>query len=296
MANVEHYGIAYASKTGIAQKNGLTLDVKPGGQGIDPLKLVAAGQADIGVSDPTTMLAAAGQGVNVVAFATEFQKSPVSLTCRADRGVKAVSDLPGKTVGLKDVATPLFETFLARNNIKKSDLKIVPIGATDVATIIAGKIDCQFTTFSVNEPNTMKKNGITPVVFLLADNNMPSQGNIYIANADKIKADPAAYVAFTKSIEEAWQGFVKDPVAAAKWVVDNRLVDGLDIDQQTAQATSMVELIQGGATAPAAGLLSLDPTAWKGTAQYVKDAGTTLTLVDVTPMLNLDIVAQANKG
>jgi NitT/TauT family transport system substrate-binding protein len=290
VANVEHYGVSYAQKAGIAQKYGLNLDMKPGGQGIDPLQMVAANQADVGVSDPTSILAATKSGANVVAFATEFQKSPVALTCRGDRGVNKVSELPGHTVGLKDVATPLFETFLARNNIKQSDLTIIPIGATDVTTIIAGKIDCQFTTFSVNEPNTMRKNGITPVIFLLADNNMPSQGNVYIAPPDKIKADPDEYVAFVKALQESWGGFVKDPNAAAAWVVDNRLVDGLDIDQQKAQATSMVELIQG-----PQGLLALDAAMWKGTAQYVHDAGTTPTVVDVAPILNLDIVTRATK-
>jgi NMT1/THI5 like len=51
-----------------------------------------------------------------------------------------------------------------------------------VTEIIAGVVDCQL-GFAVNEPNSMRKANVEPMIFLLADYGFPSQGNIYITNA-----------------------------------------------------------------------------------------------------------------
>lgn len=294
LLNVQYYGVIYAEKTGIFKKNGLQVDFKPGGAGIDPIKMAAAGATDVGLGDPSQVLAGYSQGLKLSTFAADFQKTAMSLMCRGDRGVKELQDISGKTVGLKPGATANFDILLARNNIKKDDLKITPIALTDLASIMAGKIDCQFTAYAVNEPNTLRKNGITPVVFSLSDYGMPSQGDVYVSDPDKLKADPATYAAFVKSVQEAWKTLLKDPAAGAKWIVDGRFVDGLDLDQQTAQATSMVDLIQPkGMTAP---LLSLDSEVWKKTAINAKEAGITPSLVDVSQVMNLQIGGQAAKA
>jgi NitT/TauT family transport system substrate-binding protein len=294
LANVQYYGISYAAKTGIFERNGLNVEYRPGGAGIDPIRMASAGAVDIGLGDPTALLVAtANSGVSVTVFAADFQRSPISVMCRGDRGVTTLADIKGKTVGIKPNADPQFQTVLLRNNLKKEDITYLPIGLTDVTPIIAGNIDCQFTAFSVNEPYTLKKNGITPVVFLIADNGIPTQGDVYFTDPQKIKDDPAKYAAFVKSVQESWRTFIKDPPAAAKWVVDNRLVDGLDIDQQTAQANAMIELLQPpGMTKP---LLSLDLDTWKATAKAAKDAGTVTSVLDVATLLSLDTVTQASK-
>ena len=90
--NAEHYGIAYADKTGFYKAQNLNVEVIPGGQGIDGLQMVAAGAADIAVSSPSTVMTALSQGIPVIAFAAEFDKTPSAMICRKDKGVSTIAD------------------------------------------------------------------------------------------------------------------------------------------------------------------------------------------------------------
>lgn len=293
--NVEHYAINYATKDGLYDKQNLKVTVLPGGQGVDPVQVVAAGKALIGVSSPSAILTAYSQGIKLKAFAVEFQKDPTALTCRKDSGVKVIQDVVGKKVGLKALASDAFDVLLKKNNIDKSKLDIVPIGQSSVTEIIAGTIQCQYSTFAVNEPNSMRKNGVEPVVMLAADNGLPSQGNVYFTSADQYEKNKDILARWVKATQAAWQNFLADPTAAAKYVVDKAFVDGLDIDQQTAQAVSQADLLSSDLT-KSKGLLWLDPTLWSGTAQDIFNAKTTPTLVDPTAVLTTEILEMAAKA
>jgi NitT/TauT family transport system substrate-binding protein len=240
------------------------------------------------------VLTAFSQGIKLVSFAVEFQKDPTALTCRKDSGVKAIQDIVGKKVGLKALASDQFDVLLRKNNIDKSKLNIVPIGQSSVTEIIAGTIQCQFTTFSVNEPNSMRQNGVEPVILLAADNGLPSQGNVYFTSADQYAKNKDVLVRWVKGTQAAWQNFLNDPKAAAKYVVDNAFVDGLDLTQQTAQAVSQADLITSDLT-KSKGLLWIDLPQWMGTAQNLYDAKTTPTLVDPTNVATTEILELAAK-
>src|SRR4051812_32520755 len=159
LPNAEHYGITYADHAGLYAAQNLEVKVMPGGQGIDGLQMVAAGAANIAVSDPATVLAAVNQNIPVVAFAAEFHKTPQAMICRQDRGITALSDAGGKNFGVKNATgEETTRLFLAKNGIDLGGIKTTPIGASSVTEIIAGVVDCQL-GFAVNEPNSMKKAG-----------------------------------------------------------------------------------------------------------------------------------------
>jgi NitT/TauT family transport system substrate-binding protein len=225
LPNAEHYGISYADRAGLYSAQNLDVKVNAGGQGIDGLRMVAAGAANIAVSDPASVLTATNQGIPVLAFAAEFHKTPQAMICRKDRGVNALSDVNGKNFGVKAAAgEQTTRLFLAKNGIDVGGIKTTPIGASSVTEIIAGTVDCQL-GFAVNEPNSIRKAGVEPVVFLRADYGYPSQGNIYITNAQTLAQNKDALARWVKATAAGWDNFLKDPPAAAKWIIDNKLVE-----------------------------------------------------------------------
>jgi NitT/TauT family transport system substrate-binding protein len=298
LPNAEHYGIAYADRAGLYAAQNLDVKVMPGGQGIDGLQMVAAGAANIAVSDPATVLAAVNQNIPVVAFAAEFHKTPQAMICRQDRGITALSDAAGKNFGVKNATgEETTRLFLAKNGIDLGGIKTTPIGASSVTEIIAGVVDCQL-GFAVNEPNSMKKAGVEPVVFLRADYGYPSQGNVYITNSTTLAQNKDALARWVKGTAGGWENFLKDPPAAAKWIVDNKLVDGLDLEQQTAQANGQAPLIEDAYTREH-GLLTLDRDSWQAVAQQVVDEKRVDTPPDVnkaTTFEVLDLVYPAGKS
>ena len=293
--NAEHFGITWADRMGYYADENLDVTVTPGGQGIDPVAMVGAGAADIGVGDPSTIMTAVTQGIPIKVFAVEFQKAPTALTCRADRDIKEIKDIEGKKIGIKSAtAQALFDQLLDHNDIDGSTLDYAPIGQTSVTEVIAGIVDCMFTSFSVNEPNSMRREGIEPVVFLIADNGIPTQGNAYFTNADTYEQNKDALARWVRATEKGWQVFLDDPDAAAKWLVDNNIVDGLDLEQQTAQSNGMVELMVTDFT-DEHGLLYLNKQMWLDNAQNIFDEGRVDTLPDVDSILTFEVLDEAYK-
>jgi NitT/TauT family transport system substrate-binding protein len=291
IANAEHYGITYADRAGLYKAQNLTVKVNPGGQGVDGLQMVAAGAADIAVSDPAAMMTAVNQGIPVVAFAAEFHKTPQAMICRKDRGVSQISEINGKTFGVKS-ATGEEQTraFLTKNNIDVAKIKTSPIGASSVTEIIAGVVDCQL-GFAVNEPNSMRKAGVEPTIFLLADYGFPSQGNIYITNSTTLEKNKDALGRWVKATAAGWDNFLQDPSAAAKWIIDNKIVDGLDLDQQTAQAKGQAPLIADEFTKQY-GLLYLDMDSWQAAAKEVVAQKRTDKAPDLNTVLTFTVLDQ----
>jgi NitT/TauT family transport system substrate-binding protein len=217
------------------------------------------------------------------------------MTCRKDSGVTKPADLKGKTIGVKTNAEPYFKLFLAKNDLKPSDVTTTSIGPNDISVLIAGRIACEITTFAFNEPRLIEAAGVPVTVLPLGDYGLNAQADSYFVKSsyfDKPE-NQAILVKFLKATGEGWVGFYKDPKAAAKYVIDHNFVDGLDLDQQTFQAEQQVKYMSGPLTA-SKGILWLDPSVWKETAQNVKASGVTPEVVPTDGMLTMSILEKAD--
>jgi NitT/TauT family transport system substrate-binding protein len=293
--NVEAFGAEYALHSGFFKDEGLDVTLVPAGQGIDQVQMVAAGTADIGITGPESILAGVEKGEKFKIFAAEFQKSPVAMTCRKDSGVTKPADLKGKTLGVKTAAKPYADLFLKKNGLSPSDVKTTSIGGQDISLIIAGRIDCEVTTFAFNEPRLIDAAGVPVVVLPLGDFGLNAQTNSYFVK-DSFFSDPAKKALLVKYLSaeiKAWEVFFKNPEAAAKYIVDGQFVDGLDIAQQTYQAQQMVSYMKDKLTAEK-GLMWVSPATWKETAENALAAGVTSKVVDVSGMLTTEILEKAS--
>lgn len=284
LLNVEYYGFIYPAHTGGYKSAGLDVQVTPGGQGINAVQEVVSGTADIGVATAQVIIDAASRGAPVVVLAAEYGISPLALTCRADSGVKKLSDIKGKRIGVKQISEPVFGTLLRKNNLTPRDVQTFPIGRTDVSTIIAGKVDCMITTLATNEPLTMQRRGVAPVVFTLADHGMPSQGNVYFTSATAWETKRPFLLKWLDVTKNTWGAFLKDPAAAATWLVNSNITPGLDLGQQIAQAKAQVRYILPPGT-PTSRLLALNPAIWRQTAADQHASGAAANLVNIEKLL-----------
>jgi NitT/TauT family transport system substrate-binding protein len=292
--NVEHAGILFAEQKGFFSSENLSVEVIPGGSGIDPIQVVAGGSTDIGISAASSLINARSQNIPVKAFASQFQKSPIALTCRTDSGIKTVAQVRGKKVGVKPTARPMFEMLLKQAGLSTDDVQIMPNSQTDVVPIATGRIDCLFTTFAVNEPVSIKQQGVDVVVMLIHDNGLPEQSNVYFTS-DKILAEkPDVLARWLRAVRKGWQEALNDPAVTAKSAIDSGLVEGLDITQQTEQARLQGPLMTSGLAADK-GLLWLDADAWAITAKNTFEQGAAAKVVDFGDVASADILTRAAK-
>src|ERR1035441_5991968 len=94
-------GIFVAKDKGFYEKEGINLEIKPGGFGLDPLKLIAAGSDTFGVGGAVNLLLAREKGMPLVAIAAEFQHTPVGFIVRKDSGIKNFPGFRGRKVGVQ---------------------------------------------------------------------------------------------------------------------------------------------------------------------------------------------------
>jgi NitT/TauT family transport system substrate-binding protein len=295
VADVEDYGFEYALHQGLYAKEGLNVKLIPGGQGIDQVQEVEAGVAQVGVGNAESIITAAGKGDQLKVFGTEFQRSPVAMTCRQDSGVTTPSQLKGKTVGVKPTAAPLLSLFLEKNGLSVGDIHQVPVGASDISEIIAGKVQCEFTTFAFNEPQEIRNQGVQVNVIPLANYGLPAQEDAFFVKQSfyASAANRALLVKFLKATASGWMSMFKNPTAAAKYEVKGAFVDGLDLNQQIFQASQQVLYMKGLLT-PQDGLLALDPAVWQQTAKNLFAEKVTTSTVPTANLVTNALVQQAD--
>ena len=93
-------GYLVARDKGFYAAEDLDVDIKVGGPDVDPVAVLADGNADVIVEWMPAALVAREQGTPVVNIAQPFKFSAQQLTCRRDRGITRPGNLRGKTIGI----------------------------------------------------------------------------------------------------------------------------------------------------------------------------------------------------
>lgn len=291
--NSQNYAIPKGIADGSYAKVGLKVSFKPGGIGVDPIQVVGAGKADIGVSQQDSLVIAEGKGLKLKVLGAEFGHSALGLICRTDSGVTQLSEIAGKKIAVKAIAAQNFSVLLKANNIDKSTVSVVNVANDDSATIISGKVACVYAGLALNEPQIIKTAGVDNRIFLDSDYGLANQDNVYFTTQeyyDKHKDD--VLKPWIQATQQEWAGFIADPVTAANWVLDSHLVDGLNKDQELYQAKAMVPFLLTDYD-KTNGLLALEPELWVNSAKRVLAAGSTSSLVDTAAMLDTTLAAKS---
>ena len=293
--DVESFGAYYAKAKGYFTEEGLDVTLIPAGTGIDQVQMVDSGQATIGIGGPEQVLAAVDKGVKLKVFASEFQTSPVSMTCRKDANVAKPADLKGKRLGVKQNAELFAKLFLSKNGVSMSDVTPTTIGGSDISLIIAGRIDCMITTFAFNEPALIEQAGVPVNVLRLGDYGLNAQTDSYFVKGDWYAdaANQATLVKYMKAEGKAWDEFFKDPAGLSKWFVDQAFNDGLNVEQQQFQGTTQVKYMADAVTADK-GIFWVNPKTWVETAQNTVATGAAKAVPDLTALLTDDIMEKAS--
>jgi len=80
------------------KNRGLEVDIVRGYGSGAACKAVSAGQADFGETSYGVMVNSVASGLDNVGIGVKLQKSPISITCRADSGITTPKDMEGKTL------------------------------------------------------------------------------------------------------------------------------------------------------------------------------------------------------
>ncbi|CAN5130411.1 ABC transporter substrate-binding protein [soil metagenome] len=253
-----------------------------------------SGKADIALSDAVSVGSAVAKGQPLKIIGTTYQKNPFTiLSLKEKTPISTPAELKGKTIGVDDSNTALFNAFLAANGLKPSDVKVVP-GAFNGPTLLeAGKVD-GYVSYLTNESIAVGEDGFTAVNLPFADNNLPFVAETVTTTADTIKNKPDMLKAFLKAEIQGWNDAVADPDGGATLAVEN-YGKALKLDPKAEKlgAEAQVALVTTDDT-KANGIFTISDELQSETVSSLAKAGVTVKGSDLFDLSLLDAVYKAN--
>lgn len=262
-------GIFVAKKEGYFAREGLDVTIEPGGFGLDPIKLVAAGTNDFGIGGAGNLLLARAQGVPAVAIAAEFQNTPVGFITRKDSGITTFPKFRGRRIGIQTGSDTdvLYRALLARNGMTSTDVTEVPI-QFDMTPFTSGQIDV-LPGYITNQPIVLEDRGIPVNVVSAKSQGLSYYGNVFFTTEATLRNKPELVARFARAVRAGWERALADKATAVSAVSD------LTKDFKTTDLDRIYDAVMPHIRPDEADvrLLGMTEARWKATHQVLTDAG-----------------------
>ncbi|OGT31219.1 MAG: ABC transporter ATP-binding protein [Gammaproteobacteria bacterium RIFCSPHIGHO2_12_FULL_35_23] len=190
--NPDHAPIFVAEEQGYFKQAGLDVKIISPADPADPMKLVAAGQADIGISYQPQFMVAVSQGLPLVRIGTLINSPLACLAVLQTSNIKTIKDLRGKRIGYSTggIDDITLQTMLKYNGLHLSDVQLVSFHYGQTQALLSGSVDAitgQMRNFEIPE---MALAGHPARTFYPEDNGVPPYDElIFITNKKEIN-DP----------------------------------------------------------------------------------------------------------
>ncbi|MEU0279222.1 ABC transporter substrate-binding protein [Streptomyces sp. NPDC088147] len=213
----EHAPFYYGKQQKIFEKHGIDLTIRAGQGSQKTVQATAAGQTDFGWADTPAVLSGVDQGVKVKSLGVFLQTTPSSVQFFASENVSHPADLKGKTIAgtAGDALTKTFPIFLAKNDLKESDVRIQNTDpAGKIAAVISGKTDALLGYASDQGP-TMQDKAKKDVSYLrFSEHGLNFYSNGLIAGQKILSGKGELAGRMVRAVSEAWAAAEKAPEAA----------------------------------------------------------------------------------
>src|SRR5882757_3506986 len=209
-AQAEHGGYYQAVATGIYRQHGLEVTLRQGGPQLNHAQLLAAGRLDFNLAPNSFIpLNFVHENIPMVAVAAIFQKDPSVLIAHPGQGNDSLAQLKGKPIMIGSDTRVTSWQFLTQK-FGYTDDQIRPY-AFSVAPFLANPKAIQ-QGYVTSEPFIIEKEGVPPVVMLLADAGYTSYGAL-IETSQKLAHDkPDVVQRFIDASIEGWYSYLNsDP-------------------------------------------------------------------------------------
>ena len=216
-AQAEHGGFYQAIATGIYKKYGLDVKLRMGGPGANNSQLLAGGAIDINLSTNASMaLNFLKNDIPMITIAAIFQKDPQVLISHPGQGNDTIAAMKGKPIMISTAArTTWWPFFKARYGFKDSQIRRYTF---QMAPFLVDKKAIQ-QGYVTSEPFYIRKEGVNPIVNLIADAGWPSYSAMLTTSKDWVDNKTEVVRKFVNGSIEGWYSYLYgDPAPANKLI------------------------------------------------------------------------------
>ena len=180
--NADHAGIYAAIGTGAFED--VNLDVRPQtpSDPSAPLRLLAAGRADLAISYEPEVLLARDKGLEVVAIGAVVQKPLTSLMSLGDRAIRDPAQLAGKTVGTAGIPyqSAYLQAILDEAGVDPADVEEVNVGFNLGPAMISKRVDATLGAFWNYEGVELERQKRRPTILRVEEVGVPTYNELVV--------------------------------------------------------------------------------------------------------------------
>ncbi|MFW5679875.1 MAG: ABC transporter substrate-binding protein [Pseudomonadota bacterium] len=290
-AQAEHGGYYQAVATGIYERYGLDVTIRPGGPQVNHPQLLAAGRIDFNMGgNKFTSFNYVQNDIPAVTVAAIFQKEPQVLLAHPGVGIDGFEDLADKTLLIGTGGRNTFWLWL-KSVYGLSDEQIEPY-TFNPAPFLAdtNKVQQGYVT---SEPLAiMQEGGFEPVVLMLADAGYDSYSTTIDVMQSTIDENPDLVQRFVDASIEGWVSYLYGDPSPANELIKADNPDMTDEQLAFSHAKMLEYGIVDSGDALTLGIGAMTDERWQSFFEKSVDWGVYPADMDYSRAYTLDFVNQ----
>lgn len=262
-------GVMLAAKRGYFADVGLSVGIFDPATPNRPVRYVADGAVDLGVTHLPEVALAQERGVPITAVGSVVSQATAALIWTKDSQVRSITDLRGKTIAIPGLPfqEQFLQSILARYGMTIADVQVRKVGYELVNSLLFGRADAIFGGSSNLEGVELQQLALKPTITRAGRLGIPSYDElVVIARTSRVAKDPKLIRKFMSAVARGTASAGKDPAAAVKVIEEG--------DEGNPDATPEITEAELEATLP---LLSgngyMDPARAKQMGKWMFDQG-----------------------
>lgn len=236
-------GFYEALRTQQFQKNGLNVEIIPGGSGTPTIQMLLSGKLDYAiVSADEILLSHDRQSTEkVVALFAVYQKNPQILMVPKDSKIQSITQLFNSEYQIAaQSGLPYFQYLMKKNKSMKA--KIVPYSG-GIAPYLNMKQFAQ-QGFATSEPLLAEKAKKPANVFFIADEGYNPYTTVLAVNKKYLTRNKEQARSLVKIFRASWEDYIKNSNETNRLM--NELNPSMDVESMNQSAQAQIQLIKTG--------------------------------------------------
>jgi putative hydroxymethylpyrimidine transport system substrate-binding protein len=227
--NADHVGVYAGLADGAFRHEGLDLRPRVPSDPAAPLKLLAAGRADLAISYEPELLLARDRGLRLVSVGAIVQRPLTSVIALPAARVRRPADLRGKRVGTAGIPyqSAYLRTILARAHVDSASVHETDVGFNLVPAMLARKVDATLGGFWNYEGIQLAQRRRNPVVIPVDRAGVPTYDELIVVAREQDARERGGRIRrFLRALAAGYESARHDPSrAVAQLVRANRDLD-----------------------------------------------------------------------
>lgn len=283
--NADHAGIYAAEAAGAFDRVGIDLDIQSPSDPAAPLKIVAAGRADLAISYQPEVLLARDKGTEVVAVGAIAQTPLTSIISLPAAGIRRPADLRGKKVGTAGIPyqSAYLKAVLEEAGVPPEDVEEINVGFNLTPAMVSKRVDATLGSFWNYEGTALELDDRDPRIIRIEQAGVPTYNELVVVATERTTRERGAVIRrFFQALRQGTEALRADPKAGVDALLDAN--DDLERKLQTAVVEKTLPVFfPEDADAPFG---FMDPDEWRAYGRWMLDRGLITKPIEPTSLTN----------